>query len=179
MRNSLLFIAALLTASAASAIASRSDWDATFGAGVLPDYPLQGRLEVVHIKADSYLTYTDSQGQTTSVECNSDSTRTDCWESAGVLLKLPLPNGTFAYISNHVFDDLRAPFAWRLELPNLLSKEGHLLKFRWKADPIAGPGGFLCIQTDGLPDLTSKKEAKKYAHKHRMEACYAVSIGAH
>jgi hypothetical protein len=153
----------------------KSDWDTYFGAGVVPPYPLSGRL-IVSMSKDQHYSYTNSDGQTSSFHCSSDSTGTECQDGGGLYYYLVMPDDSSIYVSPGREYDGDLPLGRTLAFSNALldipttERNNRVFHFRWVDSPIAGR--VLCVQVPGAESIPNGKELKEYVKRHRMETCY-------
>jgi hypothetical protein len=172
----LLFCALTTTPSAQTKVKKqKSDWDTYFGAGIAPPYTLTGTLRVRHSSDHNY-SYTNSDGETASFHCSSNSAGTDCYDGTGIYRELILETGEFVFIGS-TWDSRDAPIGWILDsTPHDLGfVDGKVFHARWKTDPYAS-SPLLCIHPPGLDAVPNGKALRKYAKMHRMETCYIADI---
>lgn len=155
----------------------KSDWDAYFGAGIVPEYPLTGVLKITRL-GDYHASYTDADGHTISFHCTSDEYDTDCYDGPGLSFELDEPDGSSISVSRTPWID-QDPLQWMLSSGDALfekslqdAKSGRIFHFRWKDAPSGGSIKLLCVPIAGTESIPDGKARKEYAKSHRMESCY-------
>lgn len=160
--------------------------------------PVYGQTGILVTQSDSggsLARYTDADGHTSSVRCNSTESTVDCHEGTGLHVFLALPDGThiqlpdnmsIAYDIDHK-DDANS-VGYPSFIPGPLSDaviaaiQGKVqqIAFRWRTAPFSimvspPPGGwnyrYLCMP---LTVSLAGQEREKFARHHSMEACYQI-----
>ena len=157
--------------------------------------PVYGQTGILVTQSDSVgslASYTDAEGHTSSVYCNSTESTVDCHEGSGLHVFLALPDGShiqlpddmsIAYDLDHK-DDIGYPSFIPGPLSEALMTAIHgkaqPITFRWRTAPFSimvapPPGGwnyiYLCMP---LTVNLGGQDREKFAKHHSMEACYRI-----
>ena len=154
-----------------------------------PVYGQAGILVTQSESAGTLASYTDAEGHTSSVYCNSTASTVDCHEGSGLHVFLALPDGTHiqlpddmstAYDLDHIGYPTFIPGPLSEALMAAIQGKAQPITFRWRTAPFSDmvappPGGwnyiYLCMP---LTVNLSGQDREKFAKHHSMEACYRI-----
>jgi hypothetical protein len=139
-----------------------------------------------NLNGDYHASFTDAQGNTSSVYCTSTSSNTDCNEGTGMMYWVTLPNKRRLYFTgidpavdlDHsdgvggfaIVSMLNDPLSSDSKGGLVLSHDGQVIRFRFRTVQFrVAVFHYFCMPIN--VDLQGKKR-DAYAKHHSMEACH-------